>query len=197
LERFGTFALFARVGIVLVASAVMAGNGRRVPRGAFVIHRIGILDAGTGRLPPAPKIALMLKSVFAAFLLVATLCACQENKPNETALISGGGNVKVLQIRFVSTNEAAIGLSGGSITYVMARVELTNDTNQVLYPTINRLYLLDSSTGSHITGNDSGSSAFIGISNNLNGMKPGEKREFTVGFRADPNTTGTVLYDYT
>jgi len=171
--------------------------GRRAPLGAFVIHRIRILGAATGRLPPAPKIASMWKSVFAAVLLAATLCACQENKnPPAAPLVSGGGNVKVLSYRFETTNEAAIGLSGGSITYIMARIELTNDTNQLLYPQINRIYLLDSQAR-HITANDTGSSVFIGVSNNLTGIRPGEKREFTVGFRGDASITGVVLYDYT
>jgi len=138
----------------------------------------------------------MWKTLFAAVLVAATLCACQENKPSETAMVVGGGNVKVLQTRFVSTNEASIGLSGGSITYILTRVELTNDTNQPLYPAVTKFYLLDAQARK-ITGVDSGSSAFIGVSNNLNVIAVGEKREFTVGFRADPTVTGTVLYDYT
>jgi hypothetical protein len=139
----------------------------------------------------------MWKPLFAAVLSVAMLSACQESKPADmTPLVVGGGNIKVLSYRYITTNEAAIGLSGGSITYVITRVELTNDTNSPLFPVINRFYLLDPQARK-ITGNDSGSSVFIGVSNSLAAIAPGEKREFTVGFRADPGVTGTVLYDYT
>lgn len=131
----------------------------------------------------------------AAVLLALTLTACQENKA-PTALITGGGNVRVLSVRFVSTSEAQSGMSAGTIMYAITRVELTNDTNQALYPLMSRLYLLDSQSR-HIVGTDSGSSVFVGVSNDISPLKPGEKREFTVGFRADPSASGTVLYDYT
>jgi hypothetical protein len=186
----------ARVSIALVAAAMTAGNGRRVPSWAFVIHRIRFLAIGTGRLPPAPKFVSMWKPLMAAVLLAVTLTACQDPKPQDTLLITAAGNVKLLSSHFVSTNEAAIGLSGGSITYVLATVELTNDTNQAIYPQMNRFYLLDAQSR-HITATDSGSSVFVGISNDLRALKPGEKRQFTVGFRSDASASGTILYDYT
>jgi len=188
-------ALVARVRIALVAYAETAGYGRRVAGRAFVIHRIHFLADATGRLPPVPKFARMWKPFMAVVLLALTLTACQENKA-PTSLITGGGNVRVLSIRFVTTAEAATGMSSGTITYAVTRLELTNDNNQALFPSMGRFYLLDNQAR-HIAGIDSGSSVFIGISNDLTALKPGEKREFTVGFRADPSANGTVLYDYT
>jgi hypothetical protein len=188
-------ALVARVRIALVASAVTAGYGRRVAGRAFVIHRIHFLADATGRLPPVPKFARMWKPFMAAVLLALTLTACQENKP-PTPLITGGGNVRVLSVRFVTTAEAAIGMSGGTITYALTRVELTNDNNQAIFPNPQRFYLLDSQAR-HIAAVDTGSSVFIGVSNDVSILRPGEKREFTVGFRADASANGTVLYDYT
>ncbi|MFN2461352.1 MAG: hypothetical protein ABR591_11790 [Candidatus Velthaea sp.] len=136
------------------------------------------------RLPAALVLALAL-----------ALCACQESKPNVNTLITGGGNARVVETRFVSSAEGAIGISGGTITYALTRIELTNDTNSPLYPLASKFYLLDAQ-GRKIYGTDGGSAVFTGVSNNLQPMKPGEKREFTVGFRGDPQTTGTVLYDY-
>lgn len=137
----------------------------------------------------------MWKRLFAVTALVFALAACQESKPNNQSLVTGQGNVKVTELRIITTGESSAQLSGGSLSYVVTNLELTNDTNQMLYPVPTHFFLRDQ-TGRKYVGSDSGSAAFTGISNDTSPIKPGDKRTFVIGFRADTNTTGTITYEY-
>ncbi|GAC1542338.1 MAG: hypothetical protein NVS2B17_20780 [Candidatus Velthaea sp.] len=137
----------------------------------------------------------MWKRLIAVSMLAFALVACQESKPNNQSLVTGVGNVTVSELRIISTGESSALLSGGSVSYLVTKVELTNDTSQPLYPTVGRFTLRDQ-TGGKIVATDNGSATFAGISNDTSPMKPGDKRTFVIGFRAQPTTSGTIAYEY-
>ena len=64
-----------------------------------------------------------------------------------------------------------------------------------VWPVIAHFSLIDLA-GNRFFAIDTGASALAGISNDLGPLKPGAKRTFTLGFRADPTTMGTIRYDY-
>lgn len=135
------------------------------------------------------------KRMFAAVTLVVALCACQETKANDQSLITGGGNVNVLQTSYIATGDSSSSLSGGGLTYIVNKIEFTNDTNSTLAPIIEHFFLQDQN-GQRYSGVDSGSYVLAGVSNDLGQLKPGEKRTLTVAFRALPSTAGKILYAY-
>lgn len=137
----------------------------------------------------------MWERLACAAMLTMSLCACREAKIDDPTLISGGGPVAVLQSSYVSSGDSQAALGAGPVTYVISSVELMNDQASPLYPVISHFLLTDHS-GNRYFGIDTGSSAFTGVSNDLEPLKPGEKRTFVVGFRADATTTGTIRYDY-
>jgi hypothetical protein len=130
-----------------------------------------------------------------AAMLCVSLAACQETKLDDPTLISGSGPVAVLQSSYVSSGDSQAALGAGPVTYVVSSIELTDDQSAPLYPVISHFFLTDRS-GNRYFGIDSGSSALTGISNDLSPLRPGEKRKFIVGFRADATTMGTIRYDY-
>jgi hypothetical protein len=137
----------------------------------------------------------MIHRFAAALLLCVSLVACKENDNPGRLLFQGQGNVKVLEAHVVPTGEASANTSGGTLGYVVARVELTNDFNVDMTPEITSFYLLDAKNNRY-QGKDSGSSVFTGVSNSTMPLKKGDKREYTVGFRtADPNISGTIFYE--
>lgn len=150
---------------------------------------------GTGRLLDVAETARMWKRLITVSLLAFTLVACQESKPNNQTLITGSGNVKVTELTIVSSADGGSQLSSGNVTYLITKLDITNDTPQMLVPNVNHFTLVDV-TGRRIRAVDTGSSTFTGISNDVTAIKPGDKRTLTVGFRADANTTGTIQYEY-
>ena len=113
--------------------------------------------------------------------------------------IAGIGDVRVLGVRFVPSTDNGPGLSSGSLTYVIARVELTNDTPHDFTPDISRFFLTASLTAGRnqrYQGIDTGATALVGVSNARRPLKQGDKRLYTVGFRtSDPVIAGTVSYE--
>jgi hypothetical protein len=143
----------------------------------------------------------MIQRFAVALLLCVGLVACKENdtpaggSPVGAQLFQGIGNVKVFDAHIVLSGDSAAGASNGELEYVVARVELTNDTRADFTPEISNFYLLDRNQNRY-QGKDTGSSIFMGISNSTQVLKVGEKREYTVGFRTtDPNITGTIIYE--
>jgi hypothetical protein len=138
----------------------------------------------------------MIQRLAAAVLLCSGLAACNQNDvPVATQLFQGVGDVSVLDARIVPTGEASAGTSAGTLGYVIARVEFTNDFGAEAAPQIDHFYLIDRS-GNRYQAKDSGSSVFTGISNSQEPLKPNEKRTYTLGFRTnDPNVAGTILYE--
>jgi hypothetical protein len=109
--------------------------------------------------------------------------------------VAGAGDVRVLSVRFVPAGNAGPGLAAGGATYVLARVELTNDAARDFTPAIDRFFLTTPDNGRY-QGIESGSSAFVGVSNSHRMLKAGAKRDYVVGFRtADPVVAGTVSYE--
>ena len=111
-----------------MVAAVTTRERGGVPRWALVIHENRIWARGTGRLPRTPNRAAMVKRLLAAAMLLVALCACQQTKANDHQFITGGGNVKVLSTNFFATGDASNTLSGGGVTYVVSKIELSNDT---------------------------------------------------------------------
>jgi len=137
----------------------------------------------------------MIHRFAAALLLCMSLVACKENDNPGQQLFVGTGDVKVLEAHIVPTGEASAVTSGGTLGYVIARVQLTNDFGVDATPQIANFYLIDQKNNRY-QAKDSGSSVFMGISNSTLPLKKDEKREYTIGFRtADPNIAGTILYE--
>lgn len=136
----------------------------------------------------------MSKRVVTAFALALAIGACEAVALAESA-IAGVGDVRVLATRVVPGTESGPGLNGGTITYLIATVELTNSTIHDATPSIAR-FILTASRGVRYAGTDSGASALVGVSNSHTMLKHGETRTYTVGFRTtDPVVAGTVSYE--
>jgi hypothetical protein len=124
--------------------------------------------------------------------------AAGTNRAPAAPSIAGIGDVNVLAVRFVPTGDSGPGLAPGSVTYVVARLELTNATTHDFTPDISRFFLTGASgaRSDRYQGTDSGSSVFVGVSNSHRTLKQGDKRLYTVGFRStDPVIAGTVSYE--
>ena len=138
----------------------------------------------------------MFARLAAAVLLCAGLIACKEsNTPVGAQVVQGSGDVRVINSHLVPSGDSSAEMSGGSLTYLIARIEFTNDTGVSVVPTADHFYLIDQN-GNRFQGQDSGSSVFAGISNVLTLMQKDEKRELTIGFRTpNANTSGTISYE--
>jgi len=153
---------------------------------------------GPADLPNGP--AVMFQRLVVALILCAGLVACKEDNaggggPVGAQLFQGSGDVRVIDAHIVLSGDSAAGTSNGQLEYVIARIEFTNNTRSDFTPQITDFYLLDRSQNRY-QGKDSGSSVFTGVSNSVQILKIGEKREYTVGFRTtDPNITGTIIYE--
>jgi hypothetical protein len=139
----------------------------------------------------------MLRRFAAALVLCLGLAACKENggAPVGAQLFQGVGDVKVLNAQIVGSGDSSAQISAGSLNYVIARVEFTNDLGVDTVPLIDHFFLIDQN-GNRFQAKDSGSSVFTGVSNSQMMLKKDDKREYTLGFRTtNPNTTGTILYE--
>ena len=138
----------------------------------------------------------MVRRILAILLLAGGLAACNQNDvPAATSLFSGLGDVKVLDARIVPTGDGSAQLGGATAGYVVARVELTNDTGIDIVPQVGNFFLIDRNNNRY-QAHDSGSSVFAGISNSQDVLKKDEKRVYTVGFRAtDPTISGSIFYE--
>jgi hypothetical protein len=139
----------------------------------------------------------MIHRFAAALVLALSLAACKENDapPLGQQFFHGIGDVKVIEAHTVLTGDSSAQTGGGTLRYVIARVELTNDMGVDLTPDISHFYLIDANNNRY-QGKDSGSSVFTGVSNSTMPLKKDEKREYTVGFRTtDPNVTGQIFYE--
>jgi hypothetical protein len=138
----------------------------------------------------------MIQRLAAAVLLCAGLVACNENDvPPVTSAFQGDKDVKILDARYVPSSDSAPGVSNGTLTYLIVKLEFTNDLGHDAVPDISNFYLVDA-TGIRYQAKDSGSSVFTGISNSEQVLKMNDKRVYTVGFRTtDPATTGQIIYE--
>lgn len=138
----------------------------------------------------------MIQRLAAVMLLCFGMAGCNQNDvPVATQLFQGQGDVNVLDARVVPTGDSSAATSAGTLGYVIARVEFTNDLGVETAPLIDHFYLIDRN-GYRYQGKDGGSSVFTGISNSQEPLKKDEKRVYTIGFRtSDPNITGTIIYE--
>ena len=138
----------------------------------------------------------MIHRFAAALVLVLSIAACKENDtPAGQLFFQGQGDVKVLEAHAVPTGDSSAQTGGGTLTYVLARVELTNDFGYDFTPDVSHFYLIDRSNNRY-QGKDSGSSVFTGVSNSTQPLKMNEKREYTIGFRTNAqNVAGTIFYE--
>ncbi len=133
----------------------------------------------------------------AVLVLALGLVACKENDrtPIGAQLFQGVGDVKVINAQVVASSDASAQTSGGTLSYVVARVEFTNDLGVDLVPQIDHFSLIDQS-GTRFAAKDGGSSVFTGVSNSQTVLKKDEKREYTIGFRTTgASSFGTILYE--
>ncbi|MGA3036573.1 MAG: hypothetical protein ABSE64_03730 [Vulcanimicrobiaceae bacterium] len=131
----------------------------------------------------------------ALFALGLLTVGCQE-KPTPASLYSSASDIKILDNRFVSSNDASVGTVGGaSQSYLIFKLELDNDISSQLFPVATH-FVFTASDGSRYAGIDSGSSALIGISNDYSPMKRGDVRKFGVAFKMAFEQAGTISYEY-
>jgi len=136
----------------------------------------------------------MWKRTFLVLVLALAVGACR-TPAGAAPSIAGAGDVRVLAVRFVPGTDAGPGLAAGGLTFVVATVELTNDTPRDFTPDVSRFFLTGAQHQRY-QGTDSGSSALVGVSNSHRMLKQGDKRSYTVGFRTtDPVIAGTVSYE--
>jgi hypothetical protein len=136
----------------------------------------------------------MVKCLSVLLALALAIGACKATALADPS-IAGIGDVRVLAVRLIPTNDGGPGLSPSGVTYVLATVALTNGTAHDMTPAVERFFLTASSNARY-AGIDSGSSVFAGVSNPHRMLKHGEKRDYTVGFRTtDPVLAGTVSYE--
>lgn len=109
--------------------------------------------------------------------------------------IGGAGEVGVRSVRFVPGAGGGPGMAPAGGTIVLATVELTNGSERDFTPDVSRFFLT-SGNGERYQATDSGSSAFVGVSNSHRVLKAGDKRTYVVGFRSgDAVITGTIGYE--
>ncbi|MDB5043753.1 MAG: hypothetical protein JWN27_4479, partial [Candidatus Eremiobacteraeota bacterium] len=87
----------------------------------------------------------MIPRLAAGLLLTLALVACKENggTPVGAQLFQGVGDVKVLNAQVVSSADSSAQTSGGTLSYVIAKVEFTNDLGTDTVPQIDHFYLID------------------------------------------------------
>lgn len=138
----------------------------------------------------------MWKQTLAVVLLAVSLVACKEEPSGGNTLqITALGDVRLLQTQVVGTGESAPNMGAGNTYYIVAHLELTNSQNTSFTPDPSRFWFTDA-FNNRSQGLDQGSSVFIGISNSRQPIKPGEKHDYTIGFRTtDPNPLGTISYE--
>jgi hypothetical protein len=134
----------------------------------------------------------------AAVLLacVGLFAACKPSDgPVGSQLFGGTGDVRVIDARVVPTADASAQTGGGTLDYVVARVELTNDLGRDVIPDVGRFFLIDRS-GNRYQATDTGSAALLGVTNSHQPLLEHEKRIYVLGFRtSDPNVAGTIEYE--
>ncbi len=145
-------------------------------------------------MAPPKRFFWMGNRIGAVLALTLAIAICTDAAAAGPA-IAGSGDVRVLSVRLVPSNDTGPGLAASGVTYVVATVALTNGTARDLTPAIDRFFLTTAGNQRY-AGMDSGSSAFVGVSNLHRTLKHGDQRNYIVGFRTtDPVVTGTISYE--
>jgi hypothetical protein len=111
-----------------------------------------------------------------------------------SAFVRAATDIVIKNVRMVATNDAVAGASAQE--YYIVTFTYTNDLGYALVPAIEHFTLEDVDRIRYL-GEDSGSTALVGIENDAPLLKPGDSHDFTVGFRVPENTYATLQYDPT
>ena len=97
-------------------------------------------------------------------------------------------------VRTYATNDAVAGANG--YEYYVVKIKYTNDLGYAFTPLISH-FVFEDINKQRFPGQDSGSTALVGISNYNDVLKPGDSHDYTVGFHVPENSIGDLLYDPT
>ncbi len=138
---------------------------------------------------------------FVTCVVLATCFACTGCKdPSDampaapSAFVRAASDIVIKSVRTVAASDAVAGANGQE--YYIVTFTYTNDLGYTFVPAIAHFTLEDVGRIRYL-GADSGSSALVGIENATDALKPGDKHDYTVGFRVPENTYATLQYDPT
>lgn len=131
---------------------------------------------------------------FCACLAVAGLVACKE-----PAATNGGDTIRPAQdivIANVARYQPSDTSAEAGAVYLICTFRYTNTLGREFVPRIEKFTLEDASHR-RFGGEESGSAALVGISNDRNPLGANESRRYTAGFRVPQNFAGIMYYDPT
>lgn len=122
------------------------------------------------------------------------LAGCKDvpSGQSQQGLVTAGQDIVIKSIRLYSSPEDA---PETDEIYVID-FTFTNHLGRDFTPAFNHFILEDENKTRH-SGSESGSSVLVGLSNSEDALKDGTTREYVLGFRVPPSTTGTLFYDPT
>jgi len=133
-----------------------------------------------------------------AFSACVAFAGCKD--PNSapaappSSFVRPATDIVIKNVRMVARNDSVAG--GNSQDYYIITFTYTNDLGYALVPAIKHFTLEDVDRIRYL-GEDSGSTALVGIENYADSLKPGDSHDYTVGFRVPQNTYATLQYDPT
>jgi hypothetical protein len=182
-----------------VAAALAATHGRGVPRVRFPFHDdfrfpTRARDACVGRAK-APDV----KRFVTCFAFAATLgfagCKDVPTSPTTTSsFVRPASDIVIKSVRTVAPGDEIAGAA--NYEYYIVKFTYTNDLGYAFTPVISHFGLEDVDRR-RFKGEDSGSTALVGITNYAEQLKVGDSHDYTVGFHVPENTYGVLSYDPT
>lgn len=133
-----------------------------------------------------------------ALLACCTFASCKDvpaaQTATESSFIRPAKNIVIKNIRTFATGDAVAG--NNAYEYYVVKFTFTNDFNYAFAPAINH-FVFEDIDRRRFEGQDSGSTALVGINNYNDVLKPGDSHDYTVGFDVPQNSVGELLYDPT
>jgi hypothetical protein len=127
-----------------------------------------------------------------AVLAAVALAGCKEPTPfNPAAPVTGSSNIEIRSAQVYQATVGATDMNQGY--YLVCKLVFTNDLGHDVTPQPKNFLFYDASAQPHV-GVDSGASALVGISNYAGVVKKDAKQEYTIGFRIQSVSTGSVYY---
>jgi hypothetical protein len=144
----------------------------------------------------APGVKRFVTCVALAMCFAITGCKDPTGATPATtsSFVRAATDIVIKNVRTVATNDSVAGAN--SQEYYVVTFTYTNDLGYALVPSIKHFTLEDVDRIRYL-GEDSGSTALVGIENDSPLLKPGDSHEYTVGFRVPENTYATLQYDPT
>jgi hypothetical protein len=147
-----------------------------------------------GAKAPGVKRFVTFAALGACFALAACKDPSAATSATSSSFVRPASDIVIENVRTVATNDSVAGANGQE--YYIIRFTYTNDLSYTLVPAITHFTLEDLGRTRYL-GEDSGSTALVGIENSSDALKPGDSHEYTVGFRVPDNTYATLQYDPT